>query len=200
MAQNRVKSLTHASIREIVTGDYLPGDHINTFQEIVALQTEFNPQNVFFIGALEFVRPVVVPHIQILSGNPTSVEQITHWICTYYDGQNIHVYDSLNFQRLSPEQQQYLYQLFPHHPPVIYDKVQQQPNMVDCGVFAIAFATSIVNHRNPADEVYDHAKMRLHLLNILNTTYLEPFPTVVPMPPIELQPEPHCDISVILRR
>lgn len=163
-----IKSLTLACIREIIMGEYLTGDHMNTFHDIMSLHTDFRPQNVFYIGVLTFVSPVAGSHIQIISGNPTSLEQITHWICTYYDGQFIHIYDSLNMRRLLPEQQEFLDRLFLHKPPVKFEMVQRQPNMVDCGVFAIAFATSLVNHRDPTAEVYVHSDMRSHLLKIFD--------------------------------
>ena len=42
-------------------------------------------------------------------------------------------------------------------------RVQQQMNGVDCGLFAIAFATSIAFGAYPVNTVYDAKEMRPHL-------------------------------------
>ena len=45
--------------------------------------------------------------------------------------------------------------------------VQQQNNLSDCGVFSIAFATSLVYGQNPMNVTYNVSQMRPHLLNCL---------------------------------
>ena len=44
--------------------------------------------------------------------------------------------------------------------------VQQQTISVDCGLFAIAFATSLVFGEDPANVTYDSEKLRMHLKKI----------------------------------
>ena len=194
-------------IHEIRIGDYLSGDHMNRFADILRMTTQFSPQNVFFIGALEFVQalPVHRKHIQLLSDNLTHVDSITHWICIFYDGLTINVYDSLNRSTLSPTQFDFLHRMFPHHPPVVFRRTQRQPNSVDCGVFALAFASSLAIGIDPAGEEYCHQKMREHLASIFETNVIHRFPLSresnvlghLPVPEIQQQTSSHqsCNAS-----
>ena len=58
-----------------------------------------------------------------------------------------------------------------------YAPCQQQTNGSDCGVFAIAFATSLVLGSTPQDMTYDIAKMRLHLVTCLRAGAMTQFPS-----------------------
>ena len=58
-----------------------------------------------------------------------------------------------------------------------YTPCQQQTNGSDCGVFAIAFATSLVLGSTPQDMTYDIAKMRPHLVTCLRAGALTQFPS-----------------------
>ena len=53
---------------------------------------------------------------------------------------------------------------------------QQQDGTVDCGVFAIAFATDLCSGLEPVAAIYDQEKMRQHLLTCLQNRKLLPFP------------------------
>ena len=54
---------------------------------------------------------------------------------------------------------------------------QFQENSVDCGVYAIAFATDLCHGNDPVKFKYDSMfKLRLHLLNSLKAQNIEPFP------------------------
>ena len=55
--------------------------------------------------------------------------------------------------------------------------VQQQKNGSDCGVFSIAYASSLVCKEAPETVMYDHTKMRPHLLKCLQTGVIKQFPT-----------------------
>ena len=59
---------------------------------------------------------------------------------------------------------------------IVVQPVQQQTNLVDCGVFAIAFATSLVNAEDPCKVQYDHTLLRSHLKESLMSSNLELFP------------------------
>lgn len=125
------------------------------------------------------ITPVSSQHIQILPSGAT--EHVTHWICTYYDGFAIHVYDSANNDKvnnLTPDQLHFVHLLFPDKPNIVYEDVQQQTNAVDCGVFAIAFAVSIANNMNPSNQAFHIASMRSHLKTIFETKILSPFPII----------------------
>ena len=55
--------------------------------------------------------------------------------------------------------------------------VQQQKNGSDCGIFSIAFATSLVYGQNPMNGTYNISQMHPHLLHCLKGGIMTPFPT-----------------------
>ena len=57
------------------------------------------------------------------------------------------------------------------------ESVQQQRNGVDCGLFAIAFATSLAFGENPGDICYDQDLLRVHLVKCLTNQNMCKFPT-----------------------
>jgi len=60
--------------------------------------------------------------------------------------------------------------------PVKFPIVQHQLNYSDCGVFAIAFATSLLFSIKPDKVKYEHKLMCSHLIKILETNIIEHFP------------------------
>ena len=56
--------------------------------------------------------------------------------------------------------------------------VQQQLNGSDCGVFAVAFSTSLVYGFDPQDYTFDIPIMRRHLCQCLRMGELTMFPTI----------------------
>lgn len=56
--------------------------------------------------------------------------------------------------------------------------VQQQINGVDCGVFALAFATSILHGESPENTTYSVESLHQHLHQCLEDRRMETFPTV----------------------
>ena len=56
--------------------------------------------------------------------------------------------------------------------------VQQQPNGSDCGVFAIAFATSLIYTLTPHVPQFHVSQMRPHLSACLKASVITPFPSV----------------------
>ena len=55
--------------------------------------------------------------------------------------------------------------------------VQMQRNTHDCGLFAIANATTLAFGKNPVNQTYDSTKMRSHLIKCLENKEITPFPT-----------------------
>ena len=55
-------------------------------------------------------------------------------------------------------------------------KVQKQTNSVDCGLNALACATSLVNGINPEDKTYSVKDLRTHLLQCLQDGKMKQFP------------------------
>ena len=58
-----------------------------------------------------------------------------------------------------------------------YVDVQKQQGGNDCGLFAIAFATSICSRQSPATLSYDQSLMRSHLLQCLERKKMVKFPS-----------------------
>ena len=56
--------------------------------------------------------------------------------------------------------------------------IQPQPNLNDCGLFALACATELVHGFDPVLCYFDCAAMRLHLLTCLETGHLNRFPCI----------------------
>lgn len=63
--------------------------------------------------------------------------------------------------------------------PVKFPVVTNQPNSSDCGVFAIAFATSLFFGIKPEAIQYEVKNMRQHLLKIFDTGIISHFPRIV---------------------
>ena len=51
-----------------------------------------------------------------------------------------------------------------------------QKGSVNCGLFAIAYATDLAIGNNPAEIIYDQCEMRNHLRDYLNSNKIKPFP------------------------
>ncbi|KAK0157034.1 hypothetical protein PV328_011985 [Microctonus aethiopoides] len=71
---------------------------------------------------------------------------------------------------------QILYSTDRHWRLVQFPDVQQQLNSRDCGIFAIAFAISLLFDIDPHKVRYDHSVMRSHLLKIFKSKVIEHFP------------------------
>ena len=70
--------------------------------------------------------------------------------------------------------------------PVEVLSVQQQRGTLDCGIFAVAFATEICHSNNPEGVVYDQKKMREHLFQCFSDDKVTVFPRLSP----QLEPLP----------
>jgi len=82
-----------------------------------------------------------------------------HWVYNYYNKKNLFIYDFLNNKTLHKHHEQFLKRLFSSYDfeknPVKFPTVQHQPNYNDCGVFAIAFATSLLFNIKPDKVKYE---------------------------------------------
>ena len=56
--------------------------------------------------------------------------------------------------------------------------VKRQIGAQDCGLFALAFLTTICNGEDPTTEVYDQEEMRPHLVNCFERKKMEKFPVL----------------------
>lgn len=87
-------------------------------------------QSTLLLQTLELIRPIEKnqKHIQILFSGRLDEG---HWICTYHDGKKIYIFDSTNRGFLTVDEIEYLVRLYPFKPPVVFMRVDEQPNSVD---------------------------------------------------------------------
>lgn len=84
------------------------------------------------------------------------------------------------YEFLSEEEKRYISKRYPYMSTarIVLQPVTRQPDSYSCGVYAAAYATTIVLGDDPATQVYSrNAKvMRDHLIVILKSRKLTPFP------------------------
>ena len=135
-------------------------------------------------GAVQAFLPVTGDFIQILhDGN-------LHWVCTANisltggkDPAAVNMYDSMNqgfIAKFTKQQLASFMCIQSAEMKVIMKSVQQQTSHVDCGVFAIAFATALAFGQDPSKLRFDVPKMRQHLVECLKLKKMSPFPEMKP--------------------
>ena len=105
-----------------------------------------------------------------------------HWlvISNSSDAATVNVYDSL-FHDLSTSSEQQIACIMNtqyNELKVDFIDVQSQSGRDDCGLFAIAFATTLCNGKQPESMFYDQQQMRSHLLSCFEKRVMEQFPIV----------------------
>ena len=105
-----------------------------------------------------------------------------HWICLSTVGcqpSEVIVYDSLN-GRLDPHTKKLVADIMQsreRHIDIFYADVQHQSGSNDCGLFAIALATSVCYGKDPATSSFKQSNMRSHLFSCIEKGKMEPLPT-----------------------
>ena len=104
----------------------------------------------------------------------TGPARLQHWLCKrggQRDGQPISLAtpkshtascSTLKYQRASFD--------------LIYEDVDMQPNGIDCGLYSLAFATTLCSGGDPVKLHYHNDQMRSHLMKCLENGVVEPFP------------------------
>lgn len=158
---------------------YVEDDCVNVFHNILHRYTSSQPWPMDFLNSVIDISPVdrYKRHIQLFYYG-VNYSEVGHWVCLFYNGDSLRVYDGLKGKSMPPLQQAFVDALFPHKPPIFFPDVQAQSNSYDCGVFAIAYATSLALNQNPAFENFINAEMRPHLLRILESRELMQFPSI----------------------
>ncbi|XP_078692602.1 polycystin-1-like protein 2 [Branchiostoma floridae x Branchiostoma belcheri] len=105
-----------------------------------------------------------------------------HWVLSSYTDGQVRLYDSIGGDMTTYLQVQ-LYQTYAAFADqernvltIILPEVQRQTNVVDCGLFAIAWAVDIAQGRDVSSIAYDNRKMRSHLKKCLEQGRLTQFP------------------------
>jgi hypothetical protein len=104
---------------------------------------------------------------------------MNHWVtASTIGGFPVKVADSLSRNRLHPDVVRLCKMVWKDDVKLVLLDVQQQVGSVDCGVFAIAFATAWLNNLRPTDLQLDQKQMRIHLVRCFRLTppRITPFP------------------------
>jgi len=126
--------------------------------------------------------------IQIIFEGEAGDENIGHFICIFYEAERqiVFVYDSLYRKKLSRRALKILRARYPNYVGYVFILPKTtQPDGQTCGVFAIAYATSLLYGVDPAKyELYlnpaciDSTKdLRMHLSNMLRNNDITLFPS-----------------------
>lgn len=125
-----------------------------------------------------------------------------HWICvSTIDCANgkIKVYDSLRTGDIPLTTQESISTLLhttKKSVSLMFPDVQQQDNSFDCGLFALAYASSICQNIDPATVLYEKLSLRSHFLSCLVNKEFIPFPYKLkehcPKPPIRRSFKVYC--------
>ena len=180
MLDNKTHSLASVRNNVLPLGSRLDDDSLDEFLRIVRKRYGFETQSVQYMYCHHtLIEPVQSKRsVQLIGGNRTD-----HWRCLAFNGSKLYVYDSLaggTLDRLVDEEKEYIRLRYPtiREIDIIFEKVQQQPVGVSCGIYASAFATSVVLGRDPCTDKYskDEILMRRHFVQIVKDESLSLFP------------------------
>ncbi|XP_071572809.1 uncharacterized protein [Temnothorax nylanderi] len=171
--------------QNVLFGNELTDESIDEFLRIVRQSTSFETQSVHYQGLPNIDASKSDKSLQIIGGkNQCSAEGIEHWRCIFCDGTKLFVYDSIpgcTYDRLVLKEREYIKRRYPkiRQSDIIFEKVDAQPDGTSCGIYAAAFATTIVNKGNPCNVKYSYEveNMRQHFIKIIEEEHLSLFPT-----------------------
>lgn len=106
-----------------------------------------------------------------------------HWSLSQLSGGSVDLYDSLQAKFIGSTLKEQLVALYGDlaedgELTVSQHQVQLQKGSTDCGLFAVAFATSILLGDQPSSLQYKQKEMRGHLTDCLQNQLMIPFPAV----------------------
>ena len=107
----------------------------------------------------------------------------THWVCVSSKDckpGTVKVYDSLRSGDLPLSAKEVIAALVKCDKKkifLLFPDVQQQPNSSSCGLFALAYASTLCEGKNPAKVQYDFPCMRAHFLHCLEQKKFICFPS-----------------------
>lgn len=128
--------------------------------------------------------------IQIIFEGQAGPHNIGHYICIHYVAaeRTVYVYDSLYYGKLTKNNsRKVIDRRYPQGTKVVFvEPKTKQPDGTSCGVFAAAYATTLILGRDPAEYpllLQNHPsgdktlQLRRHLASILEEDRLSLFPT-----------------------
>ena len=132
------------------------------------------------------LQPTILGESLSMEPQPNGFVQIVcvrgnHWICLSTIGcqpSTMNVYDSLHgrLDLLTKKIVADLVQSKENEIEILYADVQRQSGASDCGLFALAFATSVCYGDYPAASSYTQSEMREHLLSCIKKGQIVRFP------------------------
>ena len=184
--KRRTLKLSNDEIKIIISNDMLSDESINLAMNFLHRQFPnfdgFVDSSIGKCNGFEIIRPNK-PYIQIFHVGSL------HWICVAntlpnkMTNQNHFIYDSLCGKKLNRDTiEQISSYSFCSNDELSMNimPVQQQRNGTDCGLFAIAFATSLAYGDDPTELLYDDNQLCRHLLYCLKKENMERFPSKPP--------------------
>ena len=100
-----------------------------------------------------------------------------HWILASNigcDEDSLNIYDSV-YSSVDATTQAVLHNLF-YFSDLHVVKFQKQCGGADCGLYAIAAATSVLHKQDPSGVIYNQDKMRNHLIECIESGVFKPYP------------------------
>ena len=102
--------------------------------------------------------PVLSDHIQLLHDNGS------HWFCLFSSSGKVQVCDNLctNFAFVSKKCWKYIYQMLVKNRKlkVMIPPVQKQEDSINCGIFALAFSSLLLDVKSPIHARFVVSEMR----------------------------------------
>ena len=168
-------SLFFSDKKDIESGDWISDAVINAAQRL--LHNQFPYYDGFQSSLL-----VQTHKADIIRGKSIQILHVNrnHWVCVAVNDSKdvISLYDSLYTN--IPLTLVDCVIVFIHSSAQVLTfrnlQMQKQTNSSDCGVFAIATATSLCHGEDPTTVVWDTSKMRNHLMKCLLSNKMELFP------------------------
>lgn len=133
---------------------YLTDQSIELFLNLVNKRHGLDMQTTLYAQRKSMYKPLArnVDDIQILFLGDARV--VGHYICIHYRAKEstLYVYDPLNVRNSWNEFEDVIYRRYPHLKKIVQPLPKTlQPDQYSCGVFACAYATTIILHEEPAE-------------------------------------------------
>ena len=156
-----------SKVNTLQTSAWLSDTEIQAGQQLLKEQFPFVDGLRYPSIVGELITPCKSAFVQIMNTGG-------HWVCISTVGCPpglIKIYDSTN-TRPSPKAVEHgCRMLFYPGKEITFSnqRVQQQIGGNDCGLFALAFATSLCNGEDPTQQTYDQSSLRSHYIECLET-------------------------------
>ena len=190
-AQNKRMKLfiTPNLVDEIIDPKQLLKDkHIDAYI-MIAQNQGFSLQDTHLISKVltknSTYKPVTTEgHVQILFREPTDNDEgIGHWLCCYYAQNKVYIYDSF-YDDLDTKCLKAITILYPDATEINFMRVVRQTGAIDCGVYAMVFATILLQGLKPENLIIPEvAYLRQYIKSCFDSMKLLPFPNKPRLPP-----------------